>query len=87
MLKAEPQAQSEVPRPLDQLFIKYKSALSDPAVSALQPDSPVAMLDCRDGIGPMLCSAWFPPSMMLKVKAEMFNLSFLSDPIIWFLPV
>jgi len=34
------------------------------------------MLHCRNGIGQVMSSGWFPPGMMLAIQAKEFNLCF-----------
>ena len=41
-----------------------------------QHDAATTMLHCRDGIGQMMSSAWFPLGMMLGIQAKAFNLGF-----------
>lgn len=36
------------------------------------------MLHCRDGIGHVMCSAWFPPDMMIGIQAKEFSICFIS---------
>ncbi|KAK3574640.1 hypothetical protein QTP86_011548 [Hemibagrus guttatus] len=39
-----------------------------------QHDAATTILHCRDGIGQVMSSAWFPPDMTLVIQAKVFNL-------------
>ena len=85
LLKDEPSPQSEVKRALEQVFIQdvsvhcciHVSLYPDYSPSSCrwktspQHDAATTMLHCRDGIGLVMSSAWFPLNMMPAIHANL----------------